>query len=205
MKRAEIVVLSLTLMVLTATQVVADTIDSYTTHQSLTATSQKNSSSVVAAPEALGGKRRASIVLFDTGTLSLMIESGKAAYRLGGSGHQGGQIGWLWYVDPSAAAKPVDLTSGGKFNAFQIEVLDMTEPIIVQIDAIDADNRSDSVWTIVSTKPGKPLVFDFSSFISQSSPVKIDFKRIIGLQVEFDLHGYKAGSLQLGPLRTIKK
>jgi hypothetical protein len=205
MKRNQFVALSLVLMGLTATQVLADTIDSFTTRQSLVTAAKKNESSVVAAPEALGGKRKASLILFDAGPLSMTIGGGQAAYQLVGSGGQGAQIGWLWYVDPSAPVKPVDLTSGGKFDAFQIEVLEMTEPIVVQIDALDADNRFDSVMLVVSKKPGQPLIYDFSSFISPSSPAKIDFKRIVGLQVEFDLHTRTGGSLRLGPLRTIKR
>ncbi len=203
MKRAEIVALSLTLVVLIATQAVADTIDSYTTRQSLVTSAKKNNSSTVAAPEALGGKRRAALILFDEGPLSLTIGGGQAAYQLVGSGAQGAQIGWLWYVDPSAPVKPVDLTSGGKYDAFQIEVLGLTEPVVVQIDALDADNRFDSVMIIVD-KPG-PQVYDFSSFISPRSPVKVDFKKIIGLQVELDLHNRKGGSLKLGPLQTIRR
>lgn len=205
MKRIEIVALSLALMALTATQAVADTIDSYTTRQSLVTAAKKNESSIVAAPEALGGRRRANIILFDAGPLSLTLGGGQAAYQLVGSSGQGGQIGWLWYVDPSAPVKPVDLTSGGKFDAFQIEVLELTGPVVVQIDALDADNRFDSVMVIVDKKPAQPLVYDFSTFISPSSPVKVDFKRIIGLQVEFDLHNRTSGSLKLGPLRTIKR
>jgi hypothetical protein len=64
----------------------------------------------------------------------MTIGGGQAAYQLVGSGGQGAQIGWLWYVDPSGPIKPVDLTSGGKFDAFQIEVLEMSGPIVVQID-----------------------------------------------------------------------
>ena len=205
MKRTEIVALSLALTALMATQVLADTIDAYTTRQSLVTAAKKNESSVVAAPEALGGRRRAALILFDAGPLSMTIGGGQAAYQLVGSGGQGAQIGWLWYVDPSGPIKPVDLTSGGKFDAFQIEVLEMSGPIVVQIDALDAYNRFDSVMAVVEKKPGQPLVYDFSTFISPSSPVKLDFTRIIGLQVEFDLHNRTAGSVRLGPLRTIKR
>lgn len=182
-------------------QLVAATIDSYTTGQSLVATSGRNASSIVNAPEALGDKRRANLILFDEGTLSLAIGGGEVAYKLEGSGGQAAQIGWLWYVDPSAPISPVDLTVGGRYSAFQIEVLELTEPIVVQVDALDAYNRFDSVMLIVD-KPGQSLVYPFSSFISPSGPVKIDFRRIIGLQVEIDLHNRKAGSLKLGPLRV---
>jgi hypothetical protein len=166
---------------------------------------KKNESSVVAAPEALGGKRRAGLILFDAGPLSMTIGGGQATYQLVGSGSQGGQIGWLWYADPSGPIQPVDLTSGGKFDAFQIEVLEMSGPVVVQVDALDAYNRSDSVMAILDKKPGQPLVYEFSKFISPSSPVKLDFKRIIGVQVEFDLHNMTSGSLKLGPLKTIKR
>jgi hypothetical protein len=115
MKRTEIVALSLT-----ATHAVADTLDSFTTRQALMTAAKKNESSVVAAPEALGGRRRASLILFDAGSLSLTLGSRQAAYQLVGSGGQTAQIGWLWYVDLWAPVKPVDLTSGGKFDEFRV-------------------------------------------------------------------------------------
>jgi hypothetical protein len=184
-----------------APQVVAATIDSYVTGQSLVATSGRNASSIVNAPEALGGRRRANIIMFDQGTLSLTIGGGQAAYKLEGSGGQAAQIGWLWYVDPSAPVPPVDLTVGGRYSAFHIDVLELTEPCVVQVDALDAYNRFDSVMSIVD-RPGQTLVYPFSTFISPSEPVKLDFRRIIGIQVEFDLHNRKAGSVKLGPLRV---
>lgn len=207
MKRAEIVAFSLTLTVLTATQAVADTIDPFATRQSLSTTANKHSASIVNAAEALGGRRRANIILLDTGTLSLDIGSGAAAYKLVGGGAQSlhsAQIGWLWYVDPSSAITPVDLTRGGKYDAFQIEVLEVTAPVVLQIDALDADMRFDSVAILVETTPGQPLVYDFSHFVTPRSPQKVDFTRIIGVQVEFDLRSSGAGSVKLGPLTTIK-
>lgn len=203
MKRAEIVILSLVLLALTVSPTVAETIDPFTTGQSLSTTAGNHSQSIVDAPDALGGKRRGNVIGPDSGSLSMTIGDGEVAYKLEGSGGQGGQIGWLWYVDPSASVTPVDLTGGGKYDAFQIEVLDMTESIVVQVDALDADMRFDSVASIVGTKPEQPLVYSFSSFITPNSPAKVDFTRIIGVQVEIDLHKSETGSLKLGPLTTI--
>ena len=205
MKRAESVVFSLALMVAAASQAVAQTIDSYTTPQSLAVETGKSNTSVVNAPEALGGKRRATIYYSSgAGTLSLSIGNKQAGYKLVGSGLQGGRIGWLWYVDSSTPIKPVDLTDGGKYNAFQIDVLEVTTPTVVQIDALDANQKFDSVM-IYATKTGQSLIYDFSAFIAPESPTKIDFTKIIGLQMEFDIHDAKTGSVKLTPIKMIKK
>ncbi len=204
MVRASTVVLAVVLAVLAVVPADAGTIDPFTTLQALSVSDNKAQQSTVSAPLALGGQRLGSIMLFGTGSLSLSIGSGAATYSLAASASQGGRIGWLWYVNPSAPVTPVDLTAGGTLNAFQIEVLGTTGPVTVQVDALDADMVFDSVATVVTSKPAQPLVFDFSSFIAPSKPVKVDFTRIIGVQLEFDLRGNQSGLLKLGPLTTVK-
>ncbi|MEM8961251.1 MAG: hypothetical protein AAGD38_07230 [Acidobacteriota bacterium] len=179
-------------------------IDPYTsTAQKIEVQANSSNSSVENAVEALGGKRNLYALGPNVGYVTLAVGGGTVTYKLEGTGGQEGRVGWLSYAGETNI-DPVDLTNSGEYNAFRVEVLEQTGSITVQIDAIDADGRSDSVAQLPNSKPELPLVYYFREFITEGNGDTVNFSQIVGVQIEFDMHDQETGQLQLGPLETAR-